>query len=83
MARPPKVSPADRAEVMTAKEVRTALRVSAATFARHSAAGDYTRFECKPRIGLPRYSRRLVEDYLAGQPVYDTAVFGAKRKRAS
>jgi hypothetical protein len=83
MARPPKVPLADRPLVMTAKELRTALRVSPPTFARHSAAGDYDRFELKPRIGHPRYSRRLVEQYLNGEPVYATPVFGAKRRQAS
>jgi hypothetical protein len=78
MARPPKIPVPERAVVMTAKELRTALRQAPSTFARHAAAGEFDRFELKPRIGWPRYSRRLVEQYLNGEPVYTAPDFERK-----
>jgi len=83
MARPRRIPLADRPVAMTSLEFRQLLGLTYPTFARHSAAGDYDRFELKPRIGAPRYSRRLVEQYLDGEPVYATPVFGRKTKRSA
>lgn len=81
MGRPPKIPVDERDVVMTAKEFREALRVSPQTYWRHAKAGAYERFELKPRIGLPRFSRRLVEQYLNGDPVYTAPSFERKGKR--
>jgi len=79
MARPRRIPLADRPLAMNSLEFRKLLGVSYPTYARHAAAGEYDRFELKPRIGQPRYSRALVTQYLNGEPVYDTPAFGRKR----
>lgn len=76
MARPRRIPLAERSLAMTSLEFRQLLGITYPTYARHAAAGDYDRFELKPRIGQPRYSRALVEQYLNGEPVYATPHFG-------
>ena len=78
--RPPRLPVAARPYVMTAKELREALGLTAPTYWRHACRGEYDRFECKPRIGHPRYSRQLVEQYLRGDPVYAKPDFERKGK---
>jgi hypothetical protein len=81
VGRPPKIPVADRELVMTAREFREALRLTPQTYWRHAAAGEFERFELKPRIGHVRYSRRLVDQYLNGDPVYTTPNFQKAGKR--
>ena len=82
MARPRRIPIADRPFAMNSLEFRKLLGVSYPTYARHAAAGDYERFELKPRIGQVRYSRALVEQYLNGDPVYATPEFGRNKRSA-
>lgn len=79
MARPRRLPIAERSLAMNSHEFRTLLGITQPTYARHAAAGDYERFELKPRIGQVRYSRALVDQYLRGEPVYASPDFGRKR----
>jgi hypothetical protein len=65
---PPRVEAADRDTAMTPRELRDALRLAESTFYAYQAAGKFDRFELKPRIGPRRYSRKLVQQYLDGEP---------------
>jgi hypothetical protein len=62
---PGRVGPINRADYpMKSRELREALGMTQITFWRHQAAGEFRRFELLPRIGHPKYNRKLVQAYL-------------------
>ena len=66
---------------MTADELRQALQMTPSTFYRHQSLGKFERFELRPRIGLRRYSRKLVTAYLNGD--YTGRGFTTPRKQSA
>jgi len=65
---PPATALASDDRAMTPHELRAALRLSTSTFYHYQSAGKLERFELRPRIGPRRYSRKLVQRYLDGEP---------------
>ena len=59
-------------DAITPQEMCVAFRIAMSTFYKYQADGRYERFECKPRIGPRRYSRKLVAAYLDGTPLART-----------
>lgn len=55
-------------DAMMPKELAGKLHLAMSTFYEYQAAGRFKRFELVPRIGPRRYSRRLVKEYLDGEP---------------
>jgi hypothetical protein len=60
--------PDDPARALTPDELRDALQLKQSTFYKHQSLGRFERFELRPRIGPRRYSRKLVQQYLDGEP---------------
>jgi hypothetical protein len=69
-------------KAMTPGELREALQLTQPTFYRYQSLGKLERFELRPRIGVRRYSRKLVQEYLDGQPSSRTWGAIVERKRA-
>jgi predicted DNA-binding transcriptional regulator AlpA len=64
---------------MCREELCARLRISRATFYRLEKAGKLDRFECKPRLGPRRYSRKLVQAFVDGALGVEESTF---RRRA-
>jgi hypothetical protein len=58
----------DIARAMTPDELRDLLQLKPSTFYKYQSLGKFERFELRPRIGPHRYSRKLVQQYLDGEP---------------
>lgn len=59
----------DVATVMKGEELRRVFQLSPRAFYRYQAAGQFERFELRPRLMHARlYSRKLVQEYLDGAP---------------
>jgi len=68
MSDQPTIDPALDQNAMTPHELRAKLRLALSTFYQYQSLGRFERFELVPRIGPRRYSRKLVQAYLDGEP---------------
>jgi hypothetical protein len=70
-------------EVLTPADLRAILRISEATYQRHSHAGAYDALRVLPKIGPARYAGLKVARYVDGLGMQDTdRVFGRRRHSA-